>query len=405
VILDITSKMIFRKEIDNSKYFIAIYDLKSTQDLKSAAWELAVGQSVGNPHVRNRWETDDLFENHSCKILEDPEELEKKTEGIVRIAFPILNTDWEGDGVSHLLCQVMGGQVDIKDIIYCRLIDLFLPNNVLDVLRIAPKYGISGMREFTGVHNKTLLGGIVKPKTGITPEVLLEMVKEMVDGGINFIKEDEIMSNFPLCPIEKRVPLIMDYINSSGKKVVYAVCINGDPAHILKRAQRVHELGANAIHVNFWCGLGVYRSLRALDLPLFIHFQQSGSKILTEKSHRYSIDFNVLCMLAAISGVDTMHIGNLFGYSSETESEIMNYVDTLHKYNVVPTLSCGMHPGIVNAVTAKIGNQYLANVGGALHGHPQGTNAGVKAMRQAIDGDFEAPEYKLAIKQWGEVRL
>ena len=28
--------------------------------------------------------------------------------GIVKIAFPIINTNWEEDGISHLLCQLMG---------------------------------------------------------------------------------------------------------------------------------------------------------------------------------------------------------------------------------------------------------------------------------------------------------
>lgn len=58
-----------------------------------------------------------------------------------------------------------------------------------------PKFGINGVREFTGAYDKPLLGGIVKPKTGITPQVLLELVKELVEGGVNFIKEDEIMAN------------------------------------------------------------------------------------------------------------------------------------------------------------------------------------------------------------------
>ena len=35
-------------------------------------------------------------------------------------------------------------------------------------------------------HNKPLSGAIVKPKTGISPETLLEMVKELVDGGCDF---------------------------------------------------------------------------------------------------------------------------------------------------------------------------------------------------------------------------
>jgi ribulose-bisphosphate carboxylase large chain len=393
--------MIFRQQVDPSKYFFATYELESDKSLKDAAWELAIGQSVGNPHVRNKWETDDLFENHSCKILGDPEELEKIKKGIVKIAFPVINTNWESDGISHLLCQLMGGQVDIKDIIYCRLIDLELPTSVTDILLKHPKFGISGFREFTGIRDKTLLGGIVKPKTGITPDILLEMVKEMIEGGVNFIKEDEILSDFPLCPIEKRVPLIMDYIKTCGRNVVYAVCINSDPLYILDRVKRVYELGGNAIHINFWCGLGVYRSIRCLDLPLFMHFQQSGCKILSDPSSKYSIDFNIICHIAGLSGVDTMHIGNLFGYSDETSEQIKKYVETLHKYNVIPTLSCGMHPGNVNHVTAEIGNNYLANVGGAIHGHPLGSRAGARAMYQAINSEFNSEEYKLAIEKWG----
>jgi hypothetical protein len=36
---------------------------------------------------------------------------------------------------------------------------------------------------------------------------------------------------------------------------------------------------------------------------------------------------------------------------------------------------------------------------GAIHGHPWGTKAGVKAMRQSIDRNY-GPEYNMAIKQW-----
>jgi ribulose 1,5-bisphosphate carboxylase large subunit-like protein len=43
----------------------------------------------------------------------------------------------------------------------------------------------------------------------------------------------------------------------------------------------------------------------------------------------------------------------------------------------------------------------MANVGGALTSHPSGTLAGVRAMRQAIDGNY-GPEYEEAIKKWGK---
>ena len=57
---------IFRSidEIDTSKYILCRYFLSSKTSLRDAAWSLSIGQSVGNPNVRNHWETDELFENH-----------------------------------------------------------------------------------------------------------------------------------------------------------------------------------------------------------------------------------------------------------------------------------------------------------------------------------------------------
>jgi len=82
-------------------YYIETYE--ALGDLKDAAWNLAIGQSVGNPNVRNRWESDDLFELSSCVIYHSEEELKGKYLGTVKIGFPKVNTDWQGDGISHLM--------------------------------------------------------------------------------------------------------------------------------------------------------------------------------------------------------------------------------------------------------------------------------------------------------------
>ena len=60
---------IFTNKIDFDNYIIVKYNLEGKVSLRDAAWELAIGQSVGNPHIRNTWETDELFENFSCKIF------------------------------------------------------------------------------------------------------------------------------------------------------------------------------------------------------------------------------------------------------------------------------------------------------------------------------------------------
>ncbi len=385
-------------EIDREKYILCRYFLSSNKTLRDAAWGLSIGQSVGNPNVRNHWETDELFENHSCFVIGDEEELKTRQEGEVTIAFPIANTDFESDGISHLLCQFMGGQMDIDIVTKCHLLEADFPQHIEDNYFMKPKYGIDGIRDFTGTHDKPLFGGIVKPKIGVNSDILLEMVKEMVEGGINFIKEDEIMSNPACCPIEERVPKIMEYLK--GKNVVYAVCINCDPHRVIDRVKRVYELGANAVHINFWSGLGVYKSIRELDLPMFIHFQKSGDKVLTNKSHDYHISWDVICDLAGLMGVDFIHAGMWGGYMSDNEDELKNTLSVLHNRNVMPALSCGMHAGLIEAINKRFGLDYMANVGGAIHGHPNGSKSGAMAMRQSIDKEY-GEEYHIAIEKWG----
>ena len=140
--------IIFAKNVNLRENIVATYFLESKTTLEKASWELAIGQSVGNPNVRNEWETDDLFIKYSCKVMHDVSELQEKS-GIVKIAFPIVNTDWEEDGISHLLCQLMGGQMDIDNIVKCHLLKVDFPEEIKSKYFKKPKHGIDGVRKYT----------------------------------------------------------------------------------------------------------------------------------------------------------------------------------------------------------------------------------------------------------------
>lgn len=388
-------------KIISEKYFVVTYSVKSSKNLRDAAWNIAIGQSVGNPNVRNRWENEDLFLNHSCMIIGEEEELKSRTSGIIKIAFPIVNTDWSTDGISHLLCQVMGGHVDIDLVNHCRVVKIDFPESVKTQF-LGPKYGITGIRKFTGQYNKPLLGAIIKPKIGISPQILLDMVKELVDGGVDFIKEDEIMSNPSFCTLDRRVDMISNYLRSQSRNVVFCHTINCDPHVLENRVRRIHSLGGNGVHINVWSGYGSYNSIRKLDLPIYLHFQSSGAKVVTSVNNQFSISWSVICQLATMMGVDTIQTGMVGGYSNDDPKEIMDCINILREGNTVPALSCGLHPGLIDKITSLVGNDYLGNAGGAIHGHPEGTIAGAKAMRQAVDKTY-GEEFKTAIDKWGIV--
>lgn len=399
---------IFRNDWDfvSDQYFIATYFLEAKTSLRDAAWNLAIGQSIGNPQNRSVWETEEMFQNHSCLILADEEELAKIKEGIVKIAFPLANINLEEDGISQILCHVAGGQVDILEIQKCHVLDIKLPNEVERKFSLQPAFGITGWRDFNGVYGKPFLGGIIKPKVGMSPEVLLQAVKEMVYGGVNFIKEDELLGNPDHCPFEIRVKIITEWLQENAPKVIYCFCINGDSPYALERAKYVSENGGNGIHINVWSGLGVYRAIRKQNPNLWIHFQKSGDKFFTDKRAPFHIYWPVICKIAGWSGADSIHAGMIGGYMNQDDLELRDCLKVLWNFNIVPALSCGMHPGLVQFINQYLDSiDWMANVGGALHGHPGGTRAGGLAMRQSIDGELDKPEYQAAIEKWGSKTL
>ena len=373
-------------EIDSEKYFWALYYLECKTTLLDGAMELAIGQSIGNPNARSTWETKEMIEDHCAKIYSGSPGFEKnqhQKDGVVWIGFPYANIDWDTDGVSQLMCMLMGGQMDIDNIVQCHLLEIDIDKGKTNFL--GPRYGIEGIRQRTGAYNRPLFGGIIKPKTGITPVQLLDMTKALVDGGVDFIKEDEILGNPAICPFAERVPLISDWLEKYAPRVIYTFCINSDGVEPIIRAHDVHRDGGPGVHLNFWSGLGMYKALRDENLDLFIHYQKSGDKILTSVRNAYRIDWNVLCELAGLCGVDFIHAGMYGGYLSDTEEDLRATFETLHRHGVMPALSCGMNADLIAPIAEKFGNDWMANVGGAIHSDPAGTIAGARKIRQAID--------------------
>ena len=65
--------------------------------------------------------------------------------------------------------------------------------------------------------------------------------------------------------------------------------------------------------------------------------------------------------------------------------ELKHVMDTCLEQNMVPALSCGMTKELIPGIREKFGNDWMANVGGAIHTHPEGIEKAVKELREVID--------------------
>ena len=386
-------------EINTEKYITVTYYIES-DNLNQAAWDIAVGQSIGNPYIRNTWENENLFLSHGCVILDSENELKAKDKGTITIGFPIVNINLEEDGIAHLICQLMGGHTDIKFIKKCTLLDIVFPKTLLSYFK-GPRYGISGFRNLSQRFNKPLAGSIIKPKIGFNKQEYSQQVSQLIDAGIDFIKEDEIICNPTYFPLRERVEIVSKILKQTNANTIFCHTVNGDPHRLLDNVRMVSDIGGNGVHVNVFSGLGAYNSIRQLDIPVFLHMQTSGSKLFSGQDNNYHMSWEVICKLVSIIGVDTIQVGMIGGYSNDNPETILKCLDILRQNNTLPALSCGLHPGMIDYLNETIGYDYLANSGGSIHGHPSGTLAGAKALRQAIDHE-PGIEYSEAIQIWGK---
>jgi ribulose-bisphosphate carboxylase large chain len=60
--------------------------------------------------------------------------------------------------------------------------------------------------------------------------------------------------------------------------------------------------------------------------------------------------------------------------------------------------SGGVYPGIVPQIMKFMGKDVVLQAGGGIHGHPQGTLAGAKAMRQAVNATLN----KVSLKEYAK---
>lgn len=340
-----------------------------TDDPKAALTALCRGQSVGNPTHLTPYETPDFLHKWQAtyKILQDS--LEKYVK--VEVKWPVHNFGHEG--FNYLLSVLMGGQCDVDIIKGCRLVDLDLSS----LTRFYPgaPFGIGGIRRILGVHGRALIGGIVKPKIGLSPQQVADVCKEMADGGVDFIKDDEILADQPWCPLAERVRAVAKALK--GYKVLYAPCITGDGRDITRKARMARNEGATALHLNLWCGLGAFYAVRkVVNLPLF--FQKSGDKCWT--SGAYSIEYSVICYLAQLAGCDMGHIGMYGGYLAEQVGVLKTRIEKFSP--ALPSFSCGMDPIVAARIIQLFGTDVMLTSGGYIHSHPEGPAAGVRAMRE-----------------------
>lgn len=312
-------------------------------------------------------------------------------ENNIRIAYPV--DLFEPGNFPNILSSVAGNVFGLRALRNLRLNDIRLPNKIIESFK-GPRYGIEGIRKLLEVHDRPLVGTIIKPKLGLRTIDHAKVAYEAWVGGCDIVKDDENLSSQAFNPFEDRVRKTLESRDKAeqetGEKKVYMVNITAETEEMLKRAELVAKNGGEYVMVDILtCGFAALQTLRDRDFDLVIHAHRAGHAAFT-KNPKHGISMQVIARVARIIGVDQLHIGTVVGKMFETREEVAENCRALreelyHMKTVLPVASGGLYPGLVPALIDFFGKDFAIQAGGGIHGHVNGTVAGAKAMRQAVD--------------------
>jgi ribulose-bisphosphate carboxylase large chain len=316
----------------------------------------------------------------------------------VTLSWPLHNL---GPSLPNLLATVAGNLFELKPFSGLKLLDITLPPAFLDRYQ-GPQFGVAGTRRLTGVERRPLIGTIIKPSVGMSPEETAAQVRTLVDAGIDFIKDDELQSDGPHCPFEQRAAAVLgvlrDHAERTGKQAMYAVNITGDLDQMLQRHDYVLTLGGTCIMASMnSIGLPAMKALRAHS-QLCIHGHRNGWGIYG-RSPAIGMSFIAYQKFWRLAGIDHTHVNGLSNKFCEAdESVIRSARACLTPMFPPPYAGCEIMPVFSSGQTARqaadtyreLGSTNLIfAAGGGILGHPLGPAAGVRSLQQAWEAAVE----------------
>jgi len=335
---------------------------------------------------------------------------------IIKIAYPL--DLFEVGNMPEIISSIAGNIYGMKIIKNLRLLDFRFPEPMIKSFK-GPKYGINGVRNLLRIEHRPLLGTIIKPKVGLSYKEHANVAYRSWMGGCDIVKDDENLTNQRFNQFDNRIIETLDIRDraeeETGEKKVYIPNITAETKEMIKRAEFVEEHGGRYIMIDIvTIGFAAMQTIRDLNLKLVIHAHRAMHAAIT-RNKKHGISMLTLAKISRIIGVDQIHIGTGVGKMEGEKEEVIEIqrgiTEDMYDINpVFPVCSGGLHPALVPELISMLGENIIIQSGGGVHGHPDGTESGARAMRQAIDAVMnniplneyasEHTELRRALEKW-----
>ena len=409
------------EEIDPEDWIIAYYYVEGVEGFSplNVAAAIAAEESTGTWTVVTT-EDEAILKNYGGRVIDIDGNYAK-------VAFPL--EIFEPGNIPQLLSVVAGNLFGLKAVKNARLLDVRLPKKYVKEFK-GPKFGIEGVRRIVGTleDRRPHIGTIIKPKLGLSPRRMAEVGYEAASGGVDFIKDDETLTNIKFCPIEERLVEMMKALGKveeeTGRRVLYSVNVTHDASVMIERAERLIKLGANMVMMDVvCCGFSALKELAessSIKVPVHVHRAMHAA---FTRNLKHGVSMNVVAKLVRLAGGDQLHIGTVVGKMHGERTEVLASKNICQmertegvKHMILEQDWCGLkpifavhsgglHPGLVPELIETVESKDIVmNFGGGVHGHPYGSRGGAMAVRQAVDAYMKGVSLEEYAKEHKELR-
>lgn len=362
-------------------WIVARYRVPWEETLAEKAEAIAVGMTVGS------WtDLPDAQKPHLRRYLGETGAITRDGDaGVFEIRYPVANVR---PSIASILTVVFG-KLSLDGPI--RLEDLVIPDSLKKQLP-GPRWGIPGLRKQLGVPNRPLVMSIFKSENGRSLAEFHQLLTEQLAGGVDLVKDDEIFMADQNAPLLDRIRVARDAIqrryDQTGQRGLYIPTLSGTPGEIMDQAHRAAEAGADGFLIAAYAnGLDLLVDLRRAGIPglLVLHPAFVGGQI---QSPRRGVHPRILLgELARAAGADVVLYPSPYGSVAMPRDQSRAVATALRSPDIFPAAlpgpSAGIHLGVLPQLFRDFGPDVMINAGGAIHGHPQGTEAGARALVDA----------------------
>lgn len=357
-------------------------------DVRAAARSFATGQSVGT-WVPLPGLTADLIERHGARVTDVSDAGAGALD--VDVAFPLEN--FGTGGLPMLLTTLLGN--DPSTGISAVLVELDLPPGYGAGFG-GPRFGIAGWRERLGVPDRPLLLNPMKPCTGLSPAATAALAAEVARGGIDLVKDDEVLGDAPFSRVAERCRAVSAALervaHETGHRTRYIVSITDRGPRMRDHVRAALDNGADGVMVAaFMTGLDALQEVvEEVDEALPVVAHTAGLDMFGSGSSGLTVAAEVLVgRLTRLAGADAVLIGSPRA-TRPVPRALWQRMATLLRDGwlglapAFPVVGGGVVVDQLADIVGDLGTDVIITAGGAVNGHPDGAEAGARAMMAAL---------------------